>query len=115
MAAGWLDEHRQIWAERFDKLDRHMRDIQQGNDRHGARTREAAMGDDEQAERLGDGAELLGEMKQLRRQARTARHACWFPLAALLVGLLATLLPALVLLAAGAGAFAVQRRHRKAA
>ncbi|HEY5361360.1 MAG TPA: hypothetical protein VIJ82_27355 [Streptosporangiaceae bacterium] len=38
-------------------------------------------------ERLGSQAELLAEMKVLRRQARAARHAYWFPL--VLFGLLA--------------------------
>jgi hypothetical protein len=152
---------------------------------------------DETGQQPGGRADLLGEMKALRRRARSARHAYWFPLvlfglltclsvpfyiqpggpsgsaaqanggapglpvlggfsgflvhrylgyywlAALLAGLLASLynvenllfrlgwnpapgdwdltslpnvlLPALVLLAAGAGAFAVQRRHRTAA
>jgi DNA-binding transcriptional ArsR family regulator len=27
-AAGWIEEHRRIWRERFDKLDGHLRDIQ---------------------------------------------------------------------------------------
>jgi DNA-binding transcriptional ArsR family regulator len=27
-AAAWIDDHRRIWAERFDKLDVHLRDIQ---------------------------------------------------------------------------------------
>src|SRR5580704_2570896 len=27
-AAGWIDEHRRIWTERFDKLDEHLRQIQ---------------------------------------------------------------------------------------
>ena len=30
MAADWIEENRRIWAERFDKLDRHLRDIQRG-------------------------------------------------------------------------------------
>ena len=34
----------------------------------------------ESEERLGSQSELLGEMKALRRRARTARHAYWFPL-----------------------------------
>ncbi len=29
MAAGWIEENRRIWSERFDKLDAHLRDIQQ--------------------------------------------------------------------------------------
>jgi hypothetical protein len=39
--------------------------------------------DDEAADETGqrpDGADLLGEMKVLRRRARAARHAYWFPL-----------------------------------
>ena len=28
VAADWIEENRRIWAERFDKLDRHLRDIQ---------------------------------------------------------------------------------------
>jgi DNA-binding transcriptional ArsR family regulator len=28
LAADWIEENRRIWAERFDKLDRHLRDIQ---------------------------------------------------------------------------------------
>ena len=27
-AAGWIEENRRIWTERFDKLDAHLRDIQ---------------------------------------------------------------------------------------
>jgi len=27
-AAAWIDDHRRIWAERFDKLDAHLREIQ---------------------------------------------------------------------------------------
>ena len=27
-AAAWIDGHRRIWAERFDQLDAHLRDIQ---------------------------------------------------------------------------------------
>jgi DNA-binding transcriptional ArsR family regulator len=27
-AAGWIQEHRQIWEDRFDRLDRHLREIQ---------------------------------------------------------------------------------------
>jgi DNA-binding transcriptional ArsR family regulator len=29
VAADWIEENRRIWAERFDQLDRHLRDIQQ--------------------------------------------------------------------------------------
>jgi DNA-binding transcriptional ArsR family regulator len=28
VAAGWIEENGRIWAERFDKLDRHLHDIQ---------------------------------------------------------------------------------------
>jgi DNA-binding transcriptional ArsR family regulator len=28
-AADWIEEARRVWAERFDKLDRHLRDIQE--------------------------------------------------------------------------------------
>jgi DNA-binding transcriptional ArsR family regulator len=31
-AASWIEENRRIWAERFDKLDAHLRDIQQAPD-----------------------------------------------------------------------------------
>jgi DNA-binding transcriptional ArsR family regulator len=27
-AAGWIEEHRRIWTERFDQLDAHLHDIQ---------------------------------------------------------------------------------------
>src|ERR1700735_4231927 len=56
------------------------------------RAREAAMSDqdadagDEKEERLAGQADLLGEMTALRRRARAARHAYWFPL--VLFGLL---------------------------
>jgi hypothetical protein len=36
--------------------------------------------DDEAGQRSADGADLLGEMKVLRRKARATRHAYWFPL-----------------------------------
>lgn len=29
-AAGWIEESRRIWSERFDKLDQHLREIQHG-------------------------------------------------------------------------------------
>ncbi len=29
-AAGWIEENRRIWSERFDKLDRHLRELQAG-------------------------------------------------------------------------------------
>ncbi|HEY3610580.1 MAG TPA: metalloregulator ArsR/SmtB family transcription factor [Pseudonocardiaceae bacterium] len=28
-AVSWIEENRRIWTERFDKLDHHLRDIQQ--------------------------------------------------------------------------------------
>jgi DNA-binding transcriptional ArsR family regulator len=28
-AADWIEENRRIWSERFDRLDQHLRDIQQ--------------------------------------------------------------------------------------
>jgi DNA-binding transcriptional ArsR family regulator len=31
-AADWIEEARRVWTERFDKLDRHLRDIQGGHD-----------------------------------------------------------------------------------
>jgi DNA-binding transcriptional ArsR family regulator len=30
-AGDWIAENRRIWAERFDKLDRHLRDIQRAS------------------------------------------------------------------------------------
>ncbi len=30
-AVSWIEEHRRIWTERFDKLDDHLRDIQRGS------------------------------------------------------------------------------------
>jgi DNA-binding transcriptional ArsR family regulator len=30
-AAGWIEESRQMWAERFDKLGTHLRDLQSGS------------------------------------------------------------------------------------
>src|SRR5512146_2102098 len=41
---------------------------------------------DDESEPASDGAALLADMKALRRRARTARHAYWFPL--VLFGLL---------------------------
>ncbi|MGE5287048.1 MAG: ArsR/SmtB family transcription factor [Micromonosporaceae bacterium] len=29
-AANWIEENRRIWTERFDKLDKHLRDLQRG-------------------------------------------------------------------------------------
>jgi DNA-binding transcriptional ArsR family regulator len=34
VAADWIEENRRIWAERFDKLDRHLRDIQRAAGPH---------------------------------------------------------------------------------
>jgi DNA-binding transcriptional ArsR family regulator len=34
VAADWIEENRRIWAERFDKLDRHLRDIQRAGGPH---------------------------------------------------------------------------------
>lgn len=31
-AANWIEENRRIWSERFDKLDQHLRDIQQSEE-----------------------------------------------------------------------------------
>ncbi len=31
-AAAWIEEHRRIWAERFDKLEAHLRDMQRAPD-----------------------------------------------------------------------------------
>ena len=31
-ASAWIEDNRRIWTERFDKLDAHLRDIQQGAD-----------------------------------------------------------------------------------
>jgi len=30
VAADWIEENRRVWAERFDKLDEHLRQIQRG-------------------------------------------------------------------------------------
>jgi len=30
-AVDWIEEHRRIWNDRFDKLDAHLRDIQRGD------------------------------------------------------------------------------------
>ncbi len=34
-AVGWIDEQRRIWTERFDQLDRHLRDVQRAHIRAG--------------------------------------------------------------------------------
>ncbi len=31
-ALGWIEEHRRVWTERFDRLDAHLREIQQSPD-----------------------------------------------------------------------------------
>lgn len=28
LAIDWIEEHRKVWSERFEKLDRHLREIQ---------------------------------------------------------------------------------------
>ena len=33
-ALDWIDEHRRLWNERFDKLDAHLRDVRAGASRH---------------------------------------------------------------------------------
>jgi len=30
-AVEWIEEHRRVWTERFDKLDAHLRDLQGGS------------------------------------------------------------------------------------
>ena len=32
-AAGWIEDNRRIWSERFDKLDAHLRDLQRAPSR----------------------------------------------------------------------------------
>ena len=32
-AMGWIDEHRQVWADRFDRLGEHIESIQRENRR----------------------------------------------------------------------------------
>ena len=39
-AADWIEENRRVWAERFDKLDQHLRDIQQAPPQREDRTHE---------------------------------------------------------------------------
>jgi len=34
-AAGWIEENRRIWTERFEKLDRHLREVQSANPKMG--------------------------------------------------------------------------------
>ena len=38
-AAAWIEDNRRIWAERFDKLDAHLRDLQRGPAGEAGRTR----------------------------------------------------------------------------
>ena len=33
-AIGWIDQHRQIWKQRFDQLEQHLRNIQQTQKEH---------------------------------------------------------------------------------
>lgn len=33
-AASWIEDNRRIWTERFDKLDRHLREIQDTGGHH---------------------------------------------------------------------------------
>ena len=44
-AASWIEENRRIWTQRFDKLDAHLRDIQQAPSPDGT----ASQGKDGQA------------------------------------------------------------------
>ena len=49
-AADWIDRHRQVWAERFDRLDEHITALRQGS----AQGRpESAQGRPESAQRRG--------------------------------------------------------------
>ncbi|WP_018762721.1 ArsR/SmtB family transcription factor [Arthrobacter sp. 135MFCol5.1] len=36
VAAGWIEENRRLWSERFDKLDQHLRNLHEppNGDRH---------------------------------------------------------------------------------
>lgn len=45
-AAGWIEENRRIWTERFDKLDRHLRELQSARTSEPS-TREQGGNDDE--------------------------------------------------------------------
>jgi DNA-binding transcriptional ArsR family regulator len=36
VATDWIEHHRQIWTERFDKLSAHLRDLQQNPPREGS-------------------------------------------------------------------------------
>src|SRR3954462_3269565 len=33
-AIEWIDRHRQVWRQRFDQLEHHLRNIQQNNKEH---------------------------------------------------------------------------------
>jgi DNA-binding transcriptional ArsR family regulator len=35
-ASDWIEEHRRLWTERFDKLDRHLEEIQRDKPGEGA-------------------------------------------------------------------------------
>jgi DNA-binding transcriptional ArsR family regulator len=35
-ASDWIEEQRRLWAERFDKLDRHLEELQRNEPREGA-------------------------------------------------------------------------------
>jgi hypothetical protein len=35
-AIGWIEQHRQVWTERFDKLEAHLRTLQQAGSPPGA-------------------------------------------------------------------------------
>jgi DNA-binding transcriptional ArsR family regulator len=35
-AVDWIDRHRQVWTERFDRLEQHLRNIQQHEDQPSA-------------------------------------------------------------------------------
>jgi DNA-binding transcriptional ArsR family regulator len=40
-AVGWLEEHRRVWDERFDKLDAHLRAFQSGPAQEPAQEKES--------------------------------------------------------------------------
>ena len=33
-AIGWIEQHRQVWQDRFDRLEQHLRNIQQAQKDH---------------------------------------------------------------------------------
>ncbi len=49
-AAGWIEENRRTWAERFDKLDEHLRDLQARSAGDQAARGEPALGEPARAE-----------------------------------------------------------------